>query len=363
MAIALLRGDNFRLYRKFQIEPHAGLNLIIGGNAAGKTTLLEALFVATRARSFRVQALGELSGRDGTRWNVFLESRSAQSKSHSRIGIGFGLEGMDLRLDDARNARVSDVVRTVPLQLIDPLSHRLLDDGPAYRRSFIDWGVFHVEHQFLEIWRKFQRALKQRNKALREQADQRAVNAWNEELAASGEALTILRERHIAAIADRFSELAGSMLDLDRVSLKLNRGWSSDEGLLACLERNYDQHIRTGTTLQGPQRAELKVTIGEFKAKGLVSRGQQKMLIAALLLAQAEHLIDSGVDPPVLLLDDFSSELAPEFQIRLAKALLSYKGQKFVTAFDCPQALKGHDARLFHVEHGTITPVNPLHQI
>lgn len=360
MAIVLLRGDNFRLYRKFQIEPHAGLNLIVGSNASGKTTLLEALFVASRAKSFRVHSLAELCGPKGSSWSVFLESRTGRLQ-HSRVGIGYGLEGTDLRLDDVRNARVSDVVRTLPLQLIDPQSHRLLDDGPAYRRSFVDWGVFHVEHQFLETWRRFQRALKQRNRALRESANKKEVNAWNEELASSGERLTLLRERHTEAIAGRFAELARSMLDLDQVSLSLSRGWAADESLQNCLERNFDQHVRMGTTVQGPQRAELKIAVGESRAKGLVSRGQQKLLISAMLLAQSEHLIESGVDAPVLLLDDFSSELAPEFQIRLAKALSSYQGQKFITSFDPPAAFEHHDAKMFHVEQGTITAINQLH--
>lgn len=359
MAVALLRGENLRLYRTLQIEPHPNLNLIVGDNAAGKTSLLEALFVTSRGRSFRAQNLSELCGSSGQSWNSFIELRAETGKT--RIGIGWTRDGVEMRLDEARDARVSDVVRAAPLQLIDPLAHRLLDEGPAYRRSFVDWGVFHVEHQFLGIWRRYQRALKQRNRALREALGTKAIEAWNEELVSSGELLTQMRERHVEATSQSFSAWAKRLLGESEVAAEWHRGWPAQESYRDTLERNLEQHQKLGTTVQGPHRAELKITLGEAKAKGRVSRGQQKMLIAAMVLAQADLLIGEGVIPPILLLDDFASELAPEFQARLAKALIAYRGQKFVTAFEVPAAFTRSDAAMFHVEQGTVRPANHLH--
>lgn len=359
MAVALLRGENLRLYRTLQIEPHPKLNLIVGDNAAGKTSLLEALFVTSRGRSFRAQNLSELCGAVGPTWNSFIELRAEAGRT--RIGIGWTRDGVEMRLDEAKDARVSDVVRAAPLQLIDPLAHRLLDEGPAYRRSFVDWGVFHVEHAFLDIWRRYQRALKQRNKALREALSVNAIEAWNEELASSGELLTQMREQHVAATSKSFAVWAKRLLGEGEVAAEWHRGWPEQETYRDTLARNLAQHQKMGTTVQGPHRAELKISLGEAKAKGRVSRGQQKMLIAAMVLAQAELLIGEGVMPPILLLDDFASELAPEFQARLAAALTAYRGQKFVTAFEVPAAFAGCDAAMFHVEHGTVRPMDRLH--
>lgn len=359
MAVALLRGENLRLYRNIQIEPHPNLNLVIGDNAAGKTSLLEALFVTARGRSFRAQNLSELCGSAGPAWNAFMELRA--DTGNTRIGIGWTREGVEMRLDEARDARVSDVVRAAPLQLIDPLAHRLLDEGPAYRRSFVDWGVFHVEHQFLGTWRRYQRALKQRNKALRETLGRKAIEAWNEELVSSGEALTLLRERHVEATGHSFSAWARRLLGEVEAMAEWHRGWPAQESYRDTLERNLEQHQKMGTTVQGPHRAELKISLGETRAKGRVSRGQQKMLIAAMVLAQADLLIDEGVIPPILLLDDFASELAPEFQARLADALIAYRGQKFVTAFEVPVAFARREAMMFHVEQGTIRAADRPH--
>lgn len=352
MPIALLRGQNLRLYRTLEIEPHPLLNLITGGNAAGKTTLLEAMFVAARGRSFRAQSLAELCGPLHSGWTVFMEIRGPDR--FDRVGIGWSKEGVEARLNEERNARLAEVIRTVPMQMIDPAVHRLLDEGPGYRRSFVDWGVFHVEHRFHEIWRRFQNGLRQRNSALRGGLPDRLVQAWNEELAISADQLDKMRERHVMATREALVCWAGRLMDEEYVNFEWQRGWPTEASYRDVLERNLEQHRRLGTTVQGPHRAELKITLSEVKAKGRVSRGQKKMLVCAMVLAQAQVLIEKGVTPPVLLLDDFASELSAEFQIRLAAALIRYPGQKFITAFESPAAFSAHGPTMFHVEHGAV---------
>ncbi|MGQ0619725.1 MAG: DNA replication/repair protein RecF [Panacagrimonas sp.] len=352
MSVALLRGENIRLYRNLEIEPHPQLNLIIGGNAAGKTTLLEALFVTGRGRSFRAQSLSELSGPARTAWTTFMDVRDGAV--HNRIGVGWSREGTEIRLNEGKNARLTDVIRAIPMQLIDPTAHRLLDEAPSYRRSFVDWGVFHVEHRFHEIWRRFQNGLRQRNSALREGLADRVVQAWNEELSMSAELLNEMRETHIEASRQNLIRWSEFLIGGGRVRCDWQRGWSSCERYREVLDRNLEQHRKMGTTAQGPHRAELKISFSDVKAKGRVSRGQQKMLVSAMVLAQMEVLVGQGVTAPVILLDDFASELSTEFQTRLASALAQYPGQKFITAFDFPAAFKGRDSALFHVEHGMV---------
>ncbi len=255
MPVALLRGENFRLYPRLEIQPRPGLNLITGSNAAGKTSLLEAWFVAARGRSFRAQNLAELCGTDRVDWNVFLEAEHDEYRN--RIGLGWTKQGAEVRLDEVRNARISDVVRLLPMQLIDPLAHRLLEEGPAYRRSFIDWGVFHVEHSFLDVWRRYQRALKQRNTALRDDLEDRAVQAWNEELAVTGEALNQMRKAHIKATAPGLSIWASRLLETDDVTCEWQQGWSEEEPFQEVLDRGLEQHRRMRSTVQGPHRADV----------------------------------------------------------------------------------------------------------
>jgi DNA replication and repair protein RecF len=358
MPVALLRGENFRLYRTLELQPHPSLNLIVGDNAAGKTTLLEALFVAGRGRSFRAATLSELCGTHGPGWTLFMETRDPAAH---RVGIGWSREGVELRMDAQGGARLSDVVRAVPMQVLDPHAHRLLEEGPTYRRSFVDWGVFHVEHRFLDLWRRYQRALRQRNSALRGGSEDRAVQAWDEELASAGEQLSSLRAEHIRQAEAGLRRWSERLLGTPDAVYTWSRGWSEDMGLREVLTLQLEQHRKLGTTVQGPHRAELKISLDQARAKGRLSRGQQKMLVAAMVLAQAELLADSGVPPPILLLDDFGSELAGEFQARLAAGLKAYVGQKFITAFEVPAAFQDHEGGLFHVEHGTIRGLRLRH--
>lgn len=352
MGIALLRGENIRLYRTLEIEPHPQLNLIIGSNAAGKTTLLEMMFVAARGRSFRAQSLAELSGTSGGAWTAFMEVSNQGQRE--RLGVGWTRGRAEIRLNEQKGARLSEVIRAVPLQLIDPATHRLLEEGPSYRRSYVDWGVFHVEQRFHDIWKRFHSGLRQRNSALREGLPDGVVHAWNEELSNAAEQLDAMREAHVLATHPSLARWTQRLVGEGEVRCEWQRGWPAAESYLEVLERNLEQHRRMGTTVQGPHRAELRISLAESRAKGRVSRGQQKMLVSAMILAQAETLAAAGISPPVLLLDDFASELSAEFQLRLADGLKQYCGQKFVTAFEVPAAFGDSEAAMFHVEHGLI---------
>lgn len=352
MVLALLRGENLRLFSRFELRPAARLNLIVGANAAGKTTLLEAIFVLSRARSFRATRASELAGDEGSHWSVFAELEAGEW-GH-RIGVGLREQSLETRLDQRERVGAAELARALPVQLIEPAAHRLLDDGPAYRRSYIDWGVFHVEQSFIGLWRRYQRALKQRNRALRLNLTKSAVRAWDTELSESGEAITQLRLRHVEQTRPHFERLAAQLLDDTVPTLRLQPGWNTDMPLLVALREQWESHQRAGTTLQGPHRAELKISLADRKAQHRLSRGQQKLLIAAMVMAQARTLIDRGTQAPVLLIDDFESELSQAYQARWAEVLALYPGQVFVTAFEPPQALRPLRPAMFHVEQGVL---------
>ncbi|MDZ4080325.1 DNA replication/repair protein RecF [Hydrocarboniphaga sp.] len=355
--IARFKGENLRLYSKLELTPHERLNLIVGSNAAGKTALLEGLYILGRARSFRATDLGELAGDEGRWWHLFAELVTGDAGWSDKLGAGWSPEGQQLRLNGQR-AKSSELARKLPIQLIDPVGHRLVEDGPGYRRSYLDWGVFHVEHHFFGAWQRYQRALKQRNQALRLGLSDAGVSAWDSELAESGGLVTEARKRHVQALAQNFEPLVEELLQLPQARLEFQPGWSEQRELLTVLKEQLLQHRRLGVTSQGPQRAELKLSLGSQKLRGRVSRGQQKLLVAALVLAQCQILTDAGLPPPVILVDDFGAELSAEYQSRLAAVLNRYPGQLFITAFERPNAFENGSMSMFHVEHGYLTAVN-----
>lgn len=351
MHLAQLRANNFRSFTQLSLQPHRRLNFIYGPNAAGKTTVLEAVYCLGRGRSFRGNSPNEISGPSDKGWGLLARAQRASGPAR-RIGVEAGASGTQLSLED-RPATVSELVRALPVQILEPGMHRLLQDGPGYRRSFVDWGVFHVEQGFHAAWRRYQRALRQRNQALRARSSARLVAAWDADLAAAGEEIQALRAAHIAALLPGFQVRARQMLDVP-CSLELRPGWAGDS-LARVLQQKLQRDQRMGLTVEGPHRAELLLCVDGLKARNRVSRGQQKLLIAALLLAQCELVGTRAGDHPILLVDDFPAELAPGFQAALLRQLTEYPGQVFITAFE-PEGLLAHagDAAVFHVERGRL---------
>jgi DNA replication and repair protein RecF len=354
-------GQNFRLFPEFELSPASGINLILGANAAGKTTLLEAIYALGRGRSFRGAAT-ELAGPVQAGWTIH-----GMLAATDRPGIGVGLawdaNGLRIRVDQA-DATLQELAHVAAVEVLEPDSHRLLEDGPVYRRRYLDWGVFHVEHRFYPAWRRYQRAQKQRNEALRQGLERAAVEAFNDELAAAGEEVHAYRVEHVADLHEPLQAEVRGLLGDVAWSLELKRGWSAEHALADVLRDHYDNDRRQATTVSGPHRAELKLRLEGYSAKHHASRGQQKMLIAALLLAQARLIQARTGRQPILLLDDFPAELGPPFQQHLIGALRRYGGQCFVTSIERTAALctlsenaaeNGPENAVFHVEHGTVS--------
>jgi DNA replication and repair protein RecF len=248
---------------------------------------------------------------------------------------------------------LADAARILPAQIIEPGSHRLLEEGPAWRRRYLDWGLFHVEPSFFPAWRRYQRALRQRNQVLRQGGSRDLVRAWDPDLAEAGELMHSLRAALVEKLLVPLGRMVRQLLDTDAWQLELSRGWSSEESLAETLVSGYSRDLSQGQTMHGPHRAELKLRLHDHAARNRVSRGQQKLLVCALALAQTSLVSEAAGVSPVLLLDDFSAELGAEFQRRLAVALSSYRGQQVVTATDRAAAL-GAPAAVFHVEHGRV---------
>lgn len=355
MSVLSLQAENFRLFRRLTFAPGPGLNLIAGSNAAGKTTVLEAAYVLGRRRSFRGGEPVELLGSAAESWvaQAWLDAEGRVS-----LGLQWSAAGFEVRRQPAGDLGAAEAARLLPVQILDPAGHRLVEEGPAYRRRYLDWGVFHVEPRFYPLWRRYSRALKQRNRALKLGAADAAVRAWDQELAEAGEGLHALRLEHLDGLRAELEPLLRQLLDQSAGAVELSAGWSESVGLAAALHAHLERDRRMGSTLDGPHRAELRLRLGERPARHRVSRGQQKLLVAALVLAQARLMRLRTSARPLLLVDDYPSELGASFQERLLQALRASDCQVILTALDpAPfQAGAQSEDRLFHVEQGVLSP-------
>lgn len=348
------RAQHFRLFQAFDFEPHQRLNFVTGANAAGKTSLLEALYVAARGDSHRGAA--STLATDGQA-SFLIDTRivGIDGRPDDSVEVRWQDRRIGVRIND-QAAGLSDLVRRMPVLLIDPLAHRLIEEGPGIRRRFIDWGVFHMEQDFHEQWRRYNRALRQRNAALRAQASTREIDSWSPELVATANVLTEMRVRYLDRLIEIVPSYWQSLVDEQGWTLNFVRGWREGESYADTLVRSLDSDRNAGHTREGPHRAELRVLSDNSLLKERVSRGQQKLLIAGLILAQGELYRQRHDDAPVLLLDDFAAELSMDSQQRLLTQLQAWPGQSVITALDYSPLLQAsNDHAMFHVEHGEIT--------
>lgn len=351
MALRRLQVTDFRCLHRAELELDPAFTLISGPNASGKTSVLEAIYLLGRGRSFRTRRLEHLIRAGAECLLLFGEIGAGERRTP------VGLEGtqgrLRARIGGERPSSLAALAAVFPVQIIDPEVHRLIEEGPAHRRRFLDWGVFHVELHFLEQWQRYRQALEQRNAALRSGAPRAAVAAWDAPLAEAGEALSAARARYVERLAPVAAALARHLLGLD-LTCVYRRGWPPSETLVEALTRSAEQELALGRTAVGPHRAELALRLGGAPVKDRISRGQQKLLAAALLLAQLDLFPEESAVRPTLLLDDPAAELDDASLEALIGTVRHAGVQLIVTALHPEFAALGRPGRCFRLVPGGV---------
>ncbi|GHC29108.1 DNA replication/repair protein RecF [Aidingimonas halophila] len=338
--------------------PGTGVNLISGANGSGKTGLLEGIHILGMGRSFRTHQLKHAISHS-------MEALVLHGRLTGDPAVPIGLRrarntsDLEIRMAGERVTRVSHLVESLPLQLINPDAFRLLEGSPTTRREFLDWGVFHVEHDFLTTWKRVRRALKHRNALLRhDRMDHRSLDAWDHELVCWGEKLDKLRDDYMQALSPVFAETLKELLPIDDLSLRYYRGWDRQRSLSEVLSQSRDTDRSMGFTQQGPQRADLRIRLKRRPAVEVLSRGQQKLVVSALKLAQGRLLENATGRTCVYLIDDLAAELDAYHRQAFCRWLEVMECQVFITSVD-QDALPGlwrsdTPVDMFHVKQGRL---------
>ena len=349
-------ASNFRCLEDVELSLSPEFNLIYGANASGKTSILEALAYLGRGKSLRGAATTTLV-RHGEREFVLFGETASESLTQ-RIGVRNSREGLEVRIDGSSASGAAALAQALPLQVIDPEVHNLVAGGPELRRRVIDWVAFHVEHDHLQIWRQFRRALKQRNAALRGGASVATIRSWDAEFLDLGAKLDASRREALAVAVEPLTDFGGRLLGTSP-GFEYQQGWSAGKALADALAEGLERDRQQGATQHGPHRADLKVSYDERQARKLVSRGQQKLLASAMILAATETAQAALERPLLLLLDDPAAELDAEALRRLLDAVYSLGCQVVATSLEADALALPAEARVFHVEHGALRAVSP----
>lgn len=353
-----LRIHHVRNLEQVALEDLRRVNVFYGRNGSGKTSVLEAIHLLAIARSFRgsVKSLVTHGKQETT-------VHGQMSPGKLAIGVRRDLSGeVTIKIGGEPVRTVAALAEQLPVQIINADSFDLLTGTPGARRQYLDWGVFHVEHRFFEQWQRFQRGLKQRNKLLRRgkiAGDE--LSAWTRDLAVSGETLTSYRSAYFQLLTPRFKAIMAQLVpSLAGLELRFRQGWDKQHSYAEALASSESSDRDQGFTHAGPQRADIRVLIDGHLAAETLSRGQQKLVVCGLKLAQGQLMAEMGEKHCIYLVDDLPSELDAQHSEGVCSLLDSMDTQVFITcvhkreiAAAWPAASRDHLA-MFHVEHGRV---------
>jgi len=342
---------NLRIVEQAKLHPCGGVNLITGSNGSGKTTLLEAIYLLSRGRSFRHRETAPLIRQGQQETILTTRFRTFPAETEHFLGMRRSRSELEVRLDGKPATKRSDILKLLPVQWIGPEPQNLLTGNPEVRRAFLDNGLFHVEHRYLQVLQQYNRALEQRNAALR--ANVRDFSVWNAQLSSLADELDGYRSTYARTLQEKLGKRLEGWKQTVELEFLYRRGWRPDSSLGDQLDASRETELKQRFTGAGPHRADLVLKSANLKSGRRLSRGQLKMLAVALHFVQSEITQENNGSTDILLFDDLSAELdRANREILLADIQSGYQ-QAFITALS-DEDLPGSKQvlNMFHVEHG-----------
>lgn len=361
MTLRHLDITHFRNLISVKIDPILeGFNLIDGNNGSGKTSLLEAIYYLSLGRSFRNTVSDRIIHYQAEKLSIFAYITSLAAQSIP-VGIERSQQAeLTIRIANHNANSIAELAHLIPVLLIHSQTYHLLESGPIFRRKYLYWSAFYVAPEFGMAYKKFNQALKQRNAALRSQnrMSTNELQIWNKKLHQQAIEVDRLCCEHMKQLIPILHETIARLLSLKNVTIEYYRGWDESISYEEIIKTSLARDIQLGYTQFGPHKADIKIRINGIPAKDILSRGQQKLFVCAMILSQGILLRDYVEKKSIYLVDDLPAELDIQSRSRLMALLAEQKTQVFVTAIDrdmLTTCLPEAPTAMFHVEHGSIT--------
>jgi len=356
MELRELRLTNVRNVVGAEIALAPGVSEFVGSNGAGKTSILESVYMLSHGRSFRSVKRESLIRFGEQSLEVFavIETRGM----HRRVGLSRRRGDWEARLDGIEIGTLAELLREVAVVCFEPGSHALISGPAEERRHFVDWALFHVEPSYVDVARRYRRALSQRNALLRQGGTDHDLDLWDRELEKTATVIGKWRDDYLALLGPTIDQLAAALApELGTPEVSYSRGWNAERTLSnALLERRTRDRERAHTSV-GPHRADWRVTFAAAPEREHLSRGQEKLAALICLLAQAQLFKRQLGKWPVVCLDDLASELDSQHQRSVLMWLDSIEAQILITGTAAlpPNKLRNRNHTLFHVEQGRVS--------
>ncbi len=353
-----LKAINLRCFQDVSYRPGPRNNLIHGANGSGKTTLLEALYIASLGKSFLTNRTSDLVLAGSKGLSITAEvGKDSEEFSTSVIVIKKNKADTQITLDGQAITTASALARDFPVLVINSRAPELLGENPSNRRALLDRSLFHVKHSYVDLWKDYRHALRQRNELLRRTMKSQAAY-WEQKLGERADAINSARESIVSAINEKLtvSEIPG--LNTADLHFEFSPGWNRELGLVKQLHDDWGRDCEIGYTMAGPHRADLSLWQGGRAVAKKLSRGQSKIVVCLVITAVAQFIKAASISP-VILVDDLVAELDDRMLCRAIESIQAVQTQCFFTAIK-PSEIRNllpSDTSMFHVERNDQKPL------
>lgn len=321
MYIDKIKLKNFRNYKEQEIKLKDGINLFYGNNAQGKTNIIESVFICSMGKSFRARKDKELINFDAKDFQIEIEYTKKDREGKIKYIVG---ENKNIFINNVQIKKMSEILGNINIVLFSPEDINIIKDGPSNRRKFLNMMISQLRPKYIYTYNLYLKTLEQRNIYLKnsslENKNEDLLDIYDEKLAEYGIIINKYRDEFINKIKEKISEIHKKVTkEKEEIKIKYISDCFEKEKFLEQLKNNRNQDILKGYTSIGIQRDDIYFFINGKKIDVYGSQGQQRTSILSLKLAELEIIKDEIGEYPILLLDDFMSELDSQRRLNFLK--------------------------------------------
>lgn len=357
MYIKKVKLENFRNYDNLEVEFKKDFNLIYGNNAQGKTNILEAIYLSAIGKSFQTNKDSEMIkiGKEKAKVEIEYETQDREGKITVEIA-----DKKTFFINGIKQKKISDIIGKINIVLFYPDNIDIIKGGPAERRRFLDIMISQLKPNYIHILNKYLKTLDQRNAYLKQiKFDNKSkdmLEIWDESLSQLSYQIYTYRSEYIQKIKEKIKVIHNKITNCgqqdEKIEILFISSGKSQKDFYENLLRNRENDIRKGYTSTGSHRDDFDIYINDKKVNVYGSQGQQRTSVLSLKLTELNIIQDEIEEPPILLLDDFMSELDENRRNNLTNAIEN--NQVFITCTD-KILVEEKNNTIYHIENAKLS--------
>lgn len=353
MYINKIKLLNFRNYEEQEILLNPSINIFYGDNAQGKTNIIEAIFLCSIGKSFRTSKDKEMINFNKENASVYIEYKKVDREGNIKIEID---NKKNIYINGIKIKKLSELLGKINIVIFTPDDIQILKEGPQKRRRFLDIMIGQLRPNYVHILNLYNKTLEQRNNYLKqikiENKPEEMLEIWDEKLAEYGEKIFLYRNEFIEKLKEKINDIHSEITENKEIlKIEYESDCKNKDEYLKLLKERRKLDIIKGFSTKGVHRDDFVIYINNELVNIYGSQGQNRTVILSLKIAEMQVIYDEIGEYPILLLDDFMSELDEKRRKNFLEKIENK--QVIITCTDKIENIN-NEFKLFKVKKGVI---------